>query len=227
MTGHAFSAGSGPGVITPDGCAVDLYAALPVGPEPDIIHAAVPVGASILELGCGVGRVTHPLVALGHAVTAVDESQEMLDLVRGAHVVRARIEDLDLGRRFDAVVLGSHLVNVPDDDVLGAFLRCCARHLAPDGRVLIERHPARWFDDVADGEAERAGVVFRLRDVSRPAADLVAATVEYRIGDREWRQSFVTRRLDDAALRDRLGEAGLRLESTLTQDGAWVSARPA
>lgn len=34
--------GTGPGAITPDGCAVDLYARLPVGDEPDIIAAAVP-----------------------------------------------------------------------------------------------------------------------------------------------------------------------------------------
>lgn len=224
--GRTFSTGSGPGVITPDGCSVDVYAALPVGREPEIIHAASAQGGSILELGCGVGRVTHALVALGHRVTAVDESPEMLARVRGAEPVCSSIEDLDLGRRFEAVVLASHLVNVPDDDLLGAFLGCCARHVASDGCVVIERFPERWFDDVAESSSER-GIVFRLRDVSRPAADVVAATVEYRIGDREWAQSFVTRRLDDARLSVRLRDVGLRFDSALTEDGAWVSARPA
>jgi hypothetical protein len=32
-------AGTGPGEITPDGCAVELYARLPVAAEPDIIAA--------------------------------------------------------------------------------------------------------------------------------------------------------------------------------------------
>jgi SAM-dependent methyltransferase len=227
MPRRAFSAGSGPGAITPDGCAVDLYAALPAGDEPAIIHAAIPPRASILELGCGAGRVTHPLIALGHQVTAVDESPEMLARVRGARVVCGRIEELALDERFDAVVLASHLVNVPDDDVLAAILACCARHVAAAGRVVIERHPESWFDDAQDIEAVRDGVTFRLRDVARPAADLVAATVEYRVGDREWAHSFVTRRLDDARLRDRLGDAGLRLDSALTDDGGWVLARPA
>ena len=59
------------------------------------------------------------------------------------------------------------------------------------------------------------------------AIELVAATVEYRIGEREWSQSFVTRRLDDARLRDRLRDVGLRFEAALTDDGAWVLARPA
>ena len=36
--------------------------------------------ARILELGCGTGRVMAPLVAAGHTVVGVDESQEMLDI---------------------------------------------------------------------------------------------------------------------------------------------------
>jgi hypothetical protein len=51
-------------VITPDGCAVELYALLPPGGEPEIVHGAVPEGASILELGAGTGRMTHPLLEL-------------------------------------------------------------------------------------------------------------------------------------------------------------------
>jgi len=224
---RAFSAGRGPGVITPDGCSVEVYAALPVGREPEIIHAAAPEGGSILELGCGVGRVTHSLVALGHPVTAVDESPQMLARVRGAATVCSPIEALALPRRFDAVVLASHLVNVPDDNLLATFLACCARHVAADGCVVIERFPERWFGDVTENVTERDGIAFRLRDVSRPGPDLVAATVEYRIGEREWSQSFVTRRLDDARLRDRLRDVGLRFEAALTDDGAWVLARPA
>ena len=74
MTDRQNPPGTGPGVITPDGCAVDFYARMTAMGEPEIVHDAIPAGASILELGCGAGRVTHPLVALGHPVTAVDES---------------------------------------------------------------------------------------------------------------------------------------------------------
>jgi hypothetical protein len=41
--------GTGPGAFTPDGCAVDLYLRVPAGPEPDVVEAAVPAGATILE----------------------------------------------------------------------------------------------------------------------------------------------------------------------------------
>ena len=53
--------GTGPGVITPDGCAVDFYRVLPAMGEPEVVHGAILAGAGILELGAGAGRMTHPL----------------------------------------------------------------------------------------------------------------------------------------------------------------------
>src|SRR5712691_871386 len=105
MTDPSHSPGTGPGVITPDGCAVDFYARMTAMGEPEIVHDAAGPGASILELGCGAGQITHPLAALGHPVVAVDESPEVRAHVRGAETVCARIEDLALGRRFDVVLL--------------------------------------------------------------------------------------------------------------------------
>ena len=223
----ASSRGSGPGVITPDGCSVELYALLPPMGEPEIVHAAVPAGASILELGAGAGRVTHPLVGLGHPVVAVDESPEMLARIRGAETVPAPIQGLDLGRRFDAVLLASHLVNTDDDRLRRRFLETCRRHLDDGGRVLLQRHQPAWFEEAAEGERTSGGVTFRLRDLRRPAPGLLAATVEYQVGDRVWTQRFQARRLDDAELADVLVEAGLVVDAYLTGDGSWVRAVPA
>ena len=195
--------------------------------EPEIVHAAVPPGASILELGAGAGRVTHPLVALGHPVVAVDESAEMLARVRGAETVLARIQELDLGRRFDAVLLASFLVNTADRGLRRRFLQACRRHLGDGGCVLLQRHPPAWFEEAAEGEGVAGGVSHRLRGLRRPAPGLLAATVEYRAGDRTWTQSFTAERLDDDELAAALGEAGLTADAYLTGDGSWVRAVPA
>ena len=194
--------------------------------EPEIVHAAVPAGASILELGAGAGRVTHPLVALGHPVVAVDESAEMLARIRGAETVRARIQELDLGRRFDAVLLASFLVNTADRGLRRRFLQACRRHLGDGGCVLLQRHPPAWFEEAAEGEGVAGGVSHRLRGLRRPTPGLLAATVEYRAGDRTWTQWFTAERLDDA-LAAALGEAGLTADAYLTGDGSWVRAVPA
>jgi len=226
MTQVARPQGTGPGVITPDGCAVDLYARLPDFGEPAIVHAAAGPGASILELGCGTGRITHPLVALGHEVVAVDESPEMLAHVRGAQTVRARIEGLSLGRRFDAVLLASHLINTADEVVRNALLGACRDHVADGGCVIVQQHTAAWFTEAADSEHARDGMIFRLRDVSRPAPNLVSATVEYVVDDQRWTQTFTSMRLDSSDLAAALGAAGLRLDRYLTQDRSWFRAIP-
>jgi SAM-dependent methyltransferase len=226
MTEAARSHGTGPGVITPDGCAVDFYAQLPDFGEPAIVHDAAGPGASILELGSGTGRLTHPLVALGHPVVAVDESPEMLAHVRDAEKVCARIEGLSLGRRFDAVLLASHLINVADEAIRRALLVACRDHVADDGCVIVQHHPPEWFAAAAESENTSGGITFRLRDVSRPAPDLVSATVEYLVGDRRWTQTFTSKRLDDAELRAALADAGLRLDRYLTEDHHWFLALP-
>ncbi|MGH3152237.1 MAG: class I SAM-dependent methyltransferase [Streptosporangiaceae bacterium] len=222
-TSHSY--GSGPGVITPDGCAVDFYALMPAFGEPAIVHDAAGPGASILELGSGAGRVTHPLIALGHQVVAVDESPEMLAHVRDAETVQARIEDLTLDRRFDAVLLASHLINA-DEPTRNTFLDVCRRHVADDGCVIIQQHAAAWFAEARDAENTHDGVIFRMRDVSRPAPDQLSATVEYVAGDRRWTQTFTTNRLDEDVLIAALAEAGLRLDRYLTDDRSWFRAVP-
>jgi SAM-dependent methyltransferase len=219
------SQGTGPGVITPDGCAVDFYALMPDFGESAIVHEAAGAGASILELGCGAGRVTHPLVALGHLVVAVDESPEMLAHVRGAETVCARIQDLSLGRRFGVVLLASHLINA-DDQTRRTFLEVCRRHVADDGCVIIQQHSPEWFAAARDSEVVRDGMILRLRDVSRPAPNLVSATVEYVVGDRCWTQTFTAMRLDEAGLTAALATAGLRLDRYLTEDRSWIRAVP-
>ena len=212
-------------MITPDGCAVDFYALMPAFGEPGIVHDAVGPGASILELGCGAGRVTHPLVALGHPVVAVDESPEMLAHVRGAETVAARIEDLALDRRFDAVLLASHLINA-DEPTRRTFLAVGRRHVADDGCVIVQQHTPAWFVAAGETESTRDGVIYRLRDVSRPAEDQVSATVEYVVGDRCWTQTFTTNRLDEDVLAAALAEADLRLDRYLTDDHSWFRAVP-
>jgi SAM-dependent methyltransferase len=216
--------GTGPGAITPDGCPVELYALLRPHGEQLIIHDAVSAGATILELGAGTGRITHELLALGHQVVAVDESREMLGHIHGAHTIAARIEDLALPEQFDAVVLMSYLVNVPDAALRAAWLRTCHRHVAVDGCVILQRHTPAWFDQAKPSERTEDGVVFRLADVARPAPDLLSITMEYEHDGRRWRHSFTHCRMDDDQLRADLSRTGLLMDSVLTQDRAWIRA---
>ena len=209
------------GQVTADGCHVEVYLLLPPNGEAEIVHAAVPPGASILELGSGSGRVTHPLLDLGHEVVAVDDSPAMLAHVR-AETACARIGDLDLGRTFDVVLLGSHLVNTERDEDRHAMLAAARRHLGPDGRLVVEWHPPEWFDTAASGQGGQLGeVTLELADVVRDG-DLLSATVRYSARGQRWDQEFTCRRL---ALDEVLASADLVFDGWLTADRSWFAAR--
>ncbi|MFE7233399.1 class I SAM-dependent methyltransferase [Streptomyces sp. NPDC002405] len=218
--------GTGPGAITPDGCAVELYARLPVGSEPDVIAAAVPAGAHILELGCGVGRVTRPLLERGFTVTAVDESPDMLERVRGARTICSPIERLDVGETFDAVVLASFLVHTGDPEVRRGLLRTCARHVAEDGCVLIQREGGDYHINVPRERMDPAGFTVRILSAEPVGDGVNTVRAEYVFPDATWTQTFRSRPLTEEEFEEALAEAGLRVDRYLTEDGTWVRAVP-
>jgi SAM-dependent methyltransferase len=202
----------------PDGSPVGLYARLPELGEGEVLSAALPARASVLELGCGTGRITRQLVRLGYRVTAVDESAEMLAHVRGAETVRAQIEGLELGRRFDAAVLASNLVNT-EAPLRRAFLETCRRHA---DLVVVQGLPLAWSP--RDSERTLGEVRSRLR-VDRVEGGVVHGEMEYEAEGETWRHAFAMRFFaDDAELEAALAEAGLRLERWL--DASWFVALP-
>jgi SAM-dependent methyltransferase len=194
--------------VAPDGSPVEVYLRLPDRGEGELVAAAVPPPASLLELGCGTGRVTRQLLARGYSVVAVDESPEMLAHVRGAETVHARIEELDLGRRFDAVLLLSNLLTV-EPARRQAFLDACARHA---DLLVVETLPLGWqpppsvrVDRIEDGVVQ--GEVFYEGGGSHAFSMRVFA--------------------DEDELRDALG--AWRLDRWLDRDRGWftaVRARP-
>ncbi len=224
MDGNA-AAGTGPGEITPDGCAVEFYALLPSMGEPPIVHSAVPEAASILELGCGTGRLLRPLAELGHPVLGVDESQAMLARVPDLPTICVRIETLRLDRRFGAVLLASTMINT-DPVQRRAFLATCRRHTDHGGLVVIQQTAPSWFNTAGPSEREVDGIRRVIRSAHRqgPRVDVV---VEYHVGDRMWTHAFSPYEIGEQELTADLASAGLRLDRWLTDDRSWFTARPA
>jgi SAM-dependent methyltransferase len=209
--------------IAPDGSPVDVYALLPELGEGDRVARAVPAGGSILELGCGAGRITRQLVRLGYRVTAVDESEAMLAHVDAAETICARIEGLDLGRHFDAVLLASNLITAPAGQRRD-FLETCRRHA---DLVVVEGPALGWQPQ--DGETQLGDMTSQLR-IERFADGTVHGSVEYAVADgRRWRHSFAMRVFaDEIELDAALAEAGLRLDRWLDEEGGrWFVAVPA
>jgi SAM-dependent methyltransferase len=207
------------------GAPVDLVRLLLAADEPELIDREMPEDAEILELGAGAGRITHPLIARGRRVVAVDFNPEMLALIEGAETIEARIQDLELGRTFGGVLLMSNLINHPDREERLAFLRAIQRHLGPHGIALIERYDPETGEDPRPTEQQRFGITIRRFDIHREGK-LLYQKIEYDAGVRgRWMVDLQGARIltDDEMLAD-LAEAGLRLLRWIDERHRWLAA---
>jgi SAM-dependent methyltransferase len=129
---------------------------------PMYLALAAKSGGRVLELCAGSGRISVPLAAAGHSVTAVDRDPNMLDRARRAwkrhparkaggslKLIEHDITLLDLEDRFDLVIVAlNSLVLLDGQAAQEAALRTIARHLAPGGRAVVDV----WLPD--DGDLE-------------------------------------------------------------------------
>lgn len=207
--------------VSVDGSPLATYLALPAGEAPMMVHRAIRPASSILELGSGPGRLTRVLVALGHTVTAVDDSPEMLEHVTGAERVQADVFSLDLDRRFDVVLAASQLINVPGQTERQALLGVCQRHLAPDGSIIVERESPGWLLSCTQqrGDVGPVSISFVPGELT---GDVRAASTTYTLGDRSWKQEYRAEDVDDDKLESAARRVGLKIDRTLDDDHRWV-----
>jgi SAM-dependent methyltransferase len=216
--------GVGRGPKTRDGCSVELYLRLPYGGEVELIERCIPKPASVMELGCGVGRVTRELLAHGYTVTAVDNSPEMLAYVPPeASKVCADIESLAINERFDAVILASCLVNTPDVALRLAQLTKCRELLKPAGHLILERFDPLWLANVQVGPLNSLGTVEMCVDEVHGSGADRELCFRYREGEDEWLQYFTAAILDDEDIDQCLSSAGF--ESPYWINRRWASAK--
>jgi SAM-dependent methyltransferase len=212
--------------IAPDGSPVEVYLRIPAGQTVERIAAAIPPSGTVLDLGCGVGRIGAGLVEAGHEVTGVDNSPAMLMHARqrGLATVEAELSGLDLGRRYDVVLLLSHFVNEADDARRSSFWSAAGRHVLAGGHVLVERFAPEWVRTVEPMTNTAHGVAIELHDLSHDGDEL-HATITYRIDDRAWSQTFTVIAVDDELLAQHAAAHGLHVERSLDPDGELVLLR--
>lgn len=97
---------------------------------------------TVLDAGCGTGRVAIELDRRGHQVVGVDLDPAMLEAARrkAPHLlwVEGDLADpsLALGRRFDIIVLAGNVLIFVGPGTEGAVLATLAGHLVPGGRIV-------------------------------------------------------------------------------------------
>lgn len=129
---------------------VDLYDLAfdwDVSEEVDWLLARMgPRCSSVLEPGCGSGRIVEELARRGLDVCGVDISAAMVAAATrrlesagvAAEIVLADMRDFDLGRSFDGAVCPINTIGHLRPADLARHLACVGRHLAPGAVYLVQ-----------------------------------------------------------------------------------------
>lgn len=119
---------------------------------------------SVLDAGCGTGRVGRELARRGLDVVGVDIDAEMLAVAEakgpGADWRLADLASVALGRAFDVVVMAGNVMIFLARGTEGLVVANMARHLAPGGRLIagFQLRPDRLSIEEYDRIAADAGL---------------------------------------------------------------------
>ena len=106
--------------------------------EADFVQRYEP--QSVLDAGCGTGRVAIELAARGLDTAGTDINAEMLAEARAKAPdivwTQTDLAELELDRTFDVVVLAGNVILFVDPGTEVACVAGAARHVAPGGRMI-------------------------------------------------------------------------------------------
>ncbi|WP_320778826.1 class I SAM-dependent methyltransferase [Streptomyces sp. CRN 30] len=120
--------------------------------------------ATVLDAGCGTGRVAIELARHGIAVVGVDVDGSMLETARrlapGIPWHRRDLVGLDLGMSFDVVVMAGNVPLFTPPGTEPALVAGVAKHVRPGGRLVAGFSLDRGYAlDDYDAQCGAAGLV--------------------------------------------------------------------
>lgn len=135
--------------------------------EADFVESFGP--KSVLDAGCGTGRIAIELARRGIDVVGVDIDANMLDTARkNAPHLDWRLDDLvtlDLKRPFDLIVMAGNVMIFLAPGTEGAVLTNMVRHLSPGGVLIAGFQLAIGYLEIEeyDSLAKEAGLELKER----------------------------------------------------------------
>lgn len=138
-------------------------AGLDVHGEASFVLAIDPPPRSVLDAGCGTGRVAIELARQGVDVVGVDLDPSMLDTARrrapSLEWIHADLTELSLRKRFDAVVMAGNVLLFTTPGSEAAVVGACARHLGPERALVAGFQLDRQYGlDAYDRDCAAAGL---------------------------------------------------------------------
>lgn len=125
--------------------------------------------ASVLDAGCGTGRVAIELARRGVEVAGVDNDPSMLAVAKDRAPeltwIEADLAELDLGRTFHVVVMAGNVLLFVTSGTEAAVVARTAAHVEPGGALVagFQLRPGGYDLVALDEAATKAGLVLEER----------------------------------------------------------------
>ena len=135
--------------------------------EADLVERLGP--RSVLDAGCGTGRVAVELARRGIDVVGVDLDASMLEKARAKQPdvpwIVGDVAEVDLGRTFDLVLLAGNVMIFLAPGTEAGVVANLTRHLEPGGALVagFSLEPGRLELETYDDHARAAGLTLEDR----------------------------------------------------------------
>lgn len=204
------------------------------------------INDTILELMCGTGRVSIPLLQAGRKLVCVDYSNGMLDALKAkaygkdydVHIVKEDITNMFLGRKFKMILLPFHsLSEILEPEKQKLALHTISNHLEENGTFICTLQNPKVRLQTAD-DVQRTLGEFPISTNNKltvsyinkwnPETGLVTGYQYYEITDNN--QNFLGKRIleinfrpiADNQFREMIKDTGLRI-TDVYGDYSWSS----
>ena len=153
----------------------------------DFYKSFVNETTSVLELGCGTGRITLSLIDKCKHITGIELSVHMLEILRGKvenlddklqkkiKLIKSDMINFDLNEKFDLIIFpGITFQALTTNEQRNSCLECVKQHLSDKGKVIIDffdpdvdkvkktgnrRLDFEYFDDALDCTVSKYSVI--------------------------------------------------------------------
>ena len=130
-----------------------------------ILSLASGESKTILDLGCGTGRISIPLAYAGHRVDGIDRSKVMLDLAqkkldretvdiqRSVSLTQGDMTDYYTGQRYDLVLITLNTLHEHTQSQIEKIFLLTQKHLATSGILYLDlSNPFIYFRNLEGDE---------------------------------------------------------------------------
>ena len=194
--------------------------------------------SEILELMCGTGRVSVPLLEAGRKMTCIDYSVGMLDIFSGkiekkdydVELINMDVTSLHLNKKFDLIILPFHsITEILSTKLQYNALESISKHLNKNGVFILTLQNPKTRLKTADGTERMLGeikiddnrkmVIYSMNQFN-PSNKIVSGFQSYEIFDAN--NIMVEKRvldicfkpISDSELKDMINNLGLEISAT-------------